>query len=111
MLEDNLQGEALVGEYESILDELYSKGYEQAMEEMKKAVDALALFNITPFSEGAAFYRDTQNLLGILMTAILISPGAPFWFNMLQNLVDLRDTLAPKKNKKSGNQPDEATDA
>lgn len=107
VLEDNPQRENLVKEYESILVDLHNKGYEQSVKMMEEAVGALALFDIVLFSGGAAFYWNIQNVLGILMTTVLISLGAPFWFNTLQNLVNLRDTLAPKKNKKAGNQASE----
>lgn len=34
--------------------------------------------------------------LGILLTALLLSLGAPFWYNALQNLVRLRSVIAGK---------------
>jgi hypothetical protein len=36
------------------------------------------------------------NLLGILVTALLLSFGAPFWYGALRNLLQLRSTLAAK---------------
>ena len=36
----------------------------------------------------------------MIITATLLTFGAPFWFNTLSNLVGLRDVLAPKKGKK-----------
>lgn len=107
VLEDNPRREMLVNEYESILDELHHKGYEQAAKMVEESVGALALFDIVPFSGGFAFYRSLSHLLGILMTTILISLGAPFWYGALQKLVNLRDTLVPKENKKAGNQASE----
>jgi hypothetical protein len=35
-------------------------------------------------------------LLGILLTAMLLSLGAPFWYNALKNLVRLRSLIASK---------------
>ncbi len=38
------------------------------------------------------------NWLGIIFSTILISLGAPFWFNRLRDVVSLRDKLASPKN-------------
>jgi hypothetical protein len=35
---------------------------------------------------------------GVLLTAALLSLGAPFWFNMLKQLVNLRPVLANKQD-------------
>lgn len=35
-----------------------------------------------------------QNWFGVICSAIFISLGAPFWFNSLKNVLDLRDKLA-----------------
>ena len=102
VLEDDPQREALVSEYESILDELRREKYERAVKAVEDSVSALALFDIVPLSHGIEFYWDIGHALGILMTTILISLGAPFWFGTLRKLVNLRDTLAPEESKKDG---------
>ena len=38
-------------------------------------------------------------ILGILLTAILLSLGAPFWYSALSNLLRLRGVVAPKEEK------------
>ena len=38
-----------------------------------------------------------NNIVGVLVTILLLSLGAPFWFNMLKSVVSLRDSLAPKQ--------------
>lgn len=38
------------------------------------------------------------NWLGIIFSTILISLGAPFWFNRLKDLISLRDKLSHKSN-------------
>jgi hypothetical protein len=35
-----------------------------------------------------------SNIFGILITMLLLSLGAPFWFDMLKSVVNLKDTLA-----------------
>lgn len=37
--------------------------------------------------------------LGIILTALLLSLGAPFWYGMLQNLIRLRSMLASKDDQ------------
>ncbi|HUU17713.1 MAG TPA: hypothetical protein VMW72_11225 [Sedimentisphaerales bacterium] len=100
VLEDNPRRQELVVEYESILDKLHREGYEQAGKMIEESIGTLALFDIAAFSHGAGFYWNIQNLLGILMTIVLISLGAPFWFSTLRRLVALRDVLAPEQDKK-----------
>lgn len=107
VLKDNKRRETLMKEYESILDELHRKEYEKAVKRVKESVDDLALFDIVPFLGRSVAGRIISYLLGILMTVVLISLGAPFWFSTLQKLVNLRDTLVPKENKKAGNQASE----
>lgn len=48
-----------------------------------------------------SYYRDENGwqwlrMLGVLMTAALLSLGAPFWFEMLRNTINFRDVLAGK---------------
>jgi hypothetical protein len=47
-------------------------------------------------------------LVGLLITAIALSLGAPFWFNLLNQLGSLRTTLKPPEKKKAEPAPPEA---
>jgi hypothetical protein len=42
-----------------------------------------------------------RNLLGILLAAAFLSLGAPFWFNALKNLSNLRSVVATKEQQES----------
>lgn len=42
---------------------------------------------------------DWLRILGILLSALLLSLGAPFWYNALQNLLKLRSTLSQKDDQ------------
>ena len=46
-----------------------------------------------------------NSIFGVLLTVILLTLGAPFWFNILKQVVNLRDTLnsASTADKKKGN--------
>jgi hypothetical protein len=46
-----------------------------------------------------------SHLLGILATAGLLAPGAPFWFNLLKNLTSLRPALATLIEKRPTSAP------
>jgi hypothetical protein len=43
-----------------------------------------------------------RNLLGLLITAVFLSLGAPFWFNALKGLSSLRTVLADNEKKETG---------
>ena len=54
--------------------------------------------------------RKWRSLLGWLLTALAISLGAPFWFDLLNKLMKLRSSVSPDEGKtakagKSGNSP------
>ena len=44
-------------------------------------------------------FDNFRNVLGILISAALLSLGAPFWFNALKSLTNLRPILAQKQDK------------
>ncbi len=43
-----------------------------------------------------------QHILGMVITALFLSLGAPFWFNALRNMSNLRPVIAAKVEAKSG---------
>jgi hypothetical protein len=62
----------------------------------------LKAFGIRFWGGGSEYYFDAgqgwrwQALIGVLMTGILMSFGAPFWFQKLQLLASLRDQKSPQ---------------
>jgi hypothetical protein len=44
-------------------------------------------------------FNSKRNFLGILLTAAFLSLGAPFWYNALKNLSNLRSTVANKQDQ------------
>lgn len=44
-------------------------------------------------------WDNRKNLAGILLTAALLSLGAPFWYNMLKSLTNLRPLVATKQDE------------
>jgi hypothetical protein len=72
----------------------------------KRAVRDLMTNNILGFPTSLKDWADRwswQNclmkIIGILLTAVLLSLGAPFWYNALQNLVRLRSVIASKDDQ------------
>ena len=69
----------------------------------KKNLQALSTFNVidipTTVGDWNSRWRESDwmsKLLGILVTAMLLSLGAPFWYNALKNLIRLRSSIAQK---------------
>jgi hypothetical protein len=60
----------------------------------------LAAFNIGLMSGGWEYYRSISNLVGILITTFLLALGAPFWFEQLRRLINLKDALKPERKNK-----------
>jgi hypothetical protein len=44
-------------------------------------------------------FDGVRNLLGILVAAALLSLGAPFWYNALKNLSNLRTVVANRQER------------
>ncbi|KPJ51491.1 MAG: hypothetical protein AMJ38_00360 [Dehalococcoidia bacterium DG_22] len=103
----------LVEEYEQLLTTLHATHAGESLQEARRLVNALARFNITPWAEGWAYYTGPdgfENWIGVILTTILLTLGAPFWFNTLRSLVNLRDQLQPE-SKKGGRQNGDASGA
>ncbi len=104
VFEKSPQRNALVAEYKTLLDELDEQRVRRAQEQAREIGNQLALLNISPFSGGWKYYASASHVLGILVTMVLISLGAPLWFNTLSWLMSLRDFMAPQKGKRKSGQ-------
>jgi hypothetical protein len=49
------------------------------------------------------WHLQTNQVLGILISALLLSLGAPFWYGALQSLLKLRSSLAQKDDQQRAN--------
>lgn len=56
---------------------------------------------------GRAFLWLLYSIAGWLITAVALSLGAPFWFDTLQRLVNIRGSLQPAKAKGDSNSPED----
>lgn len=103
----------VIARYEELLDASVSKRLQEAGEDLRFATARLSRFDIDPWGQGWAFYWSSGlrlgNVLGALVTATLLTLGAPFWFNMLRDLSNLRDALSGKKKNKQDTPSTEGT--
>ena len=77
---------------------------DQKIDAVVAAASPLRAMEIEPFKEGWCFYTGcgwAGNWLGMFLTAMALTLGAPFWFNALKTAVILRDTLKPKEADRS----------
>lgn len=96
---------------ESTPEEAYKKARARADAELAE----LARINITPWRYGDTFYSaypaNLTNVVGVLLTAILLTLGAPFWYEVMKTAVKWRDVFAPSKAGSAGtNGKDDKTD-
>lgn len=91
----------IVDRYAVLIDNEAKGDLQTALTKTYDAIDTLAIIDITPWRKQLPFYAEVRplrihwnNVFGVLFTAILLSFGAPFWFEQLKNVASLRDTLA-----------------
>lgn len=105
VLEDEAPDAAsIVESYEKILDDLYKEKTELNLEQARAIEEMLGRFSIYAWQYGTVFYikegsLQWNNIIGILITAILLSLGAPFWFERLKDVAKLKDTLTKVTNQ------------
>ena len=92
----------VIPEYESLLTDLHQQKVQAALDISKSAVTQLARYNYTLWPNGIRYYgfeSDSSavpvatNWLGVIASVILLTFGAPFWFEQLKNLARLKDGL------------------
>lgn len=88
----------LVTAYGEIADKLHGAAAKEQFGKARDQVDQLALFDFVVWPHDWSYYHYTKvnNWLGVLVSAVFISLGAPFWFNTLKNLMNMRDMLKPR---------------
>ena len=93
------------------MDELYREKLNENLEQVQAITKQLGRFDIIPWQWGSEFYVKEHalqwaNIMGILFTALLLSFGAPFWFDRLKDVLNLIDRLSKgvKAEEKKGNQ-------
>ncbi|MCG8468961.1 MAG: hypothetical protein MJB57_12280 [Gemmatimonadetes bacterium] len=103
LIEDHPDRASVITEFEDLWDEELERQANQALTEARGAVDQLAAISITPWRQGTDFYfangrLQISNILGVLFTVILLTLGAPFWYNVLRATAGLGDRTASKSD-------------
>lgn len=103
-LADDETTEAVVDRFDALVDQALVDRAERAEELRELALLRASRLDIAPWPRGLDFYMDGRwpdfrCLVGVLVTALLLSLGAPFWFNQLRILLNLRDQLSTLKER------------
>jgi hypothetical protein len=92
--------EQLSKEYETALTEASKTKLGTLGNELTKMNATLSQISLKVFGSGeindifrGSFWKQENKIIGILVSIVLLSLGAPFWFNMLKNLTNLRTRL------------------
>ncbi len=112
-----LAGEAMMAKQSTIATAQINEPNNMSSEELKAQINTtnqalnqnvgnIALYNFSLFPKGMYYYFGENekpftfsvksflsNWLGMIVSAILISLGAPFWFNTLKTLFKIRDQI------------------
>ena len=123
-LASNNQKDAIVAEYERLVNAGKLEAYLATMQKLVGATGIDLLPSPYPLTWSPGWTQGhwlphllvsngewswpKRRLLGILLSAALLSLGAPFWYNALKSLTNLRPTLAnaiEKNPKQSGSPP------
>jgi hypothetical protein len=105
----------MVRTYSKLIDDRITKSDNPAIDAADEAVNKLSTFGISWWQYGTAYYYDRNGglnfsiAIGVLITAILLTFGAPFWFEQLRNLAALRDPRAAAAEKRRGTKETELT--
>ncbi|MEJ2426279.1 MAG: hypothetical protein P8101_17815 [Candidatus Thiodiazotropha sp.] len=97
--DDPLKGKVLAL-YESMVDQQNRTHLKATLDTYDKYRRSLSRLDIEPWSGGWDYYVRSGailwgNWVGVTITMILLTFGAPFWFRVLRYFIQLRDTLKP----------------
>jgi PAS domain-containing protein len=107
-----------IAERDVIVDAYFEILVDADLERAREARGDLVGLEIEPWPQGKEFYFSNpeevskwnwpwkgdlvwENVVGVLGMALLLSLGAPFWYNALKNLAGLRDQLSPPDASKT----------
>jgi hypothetical protein len=100
------QREEVIRHYQSLVDAGLQANLSALSDKFKKTRDTLeqAEFELVPspypsWREYMRGYLPSRHFWGTLAAAALLSLGAPFWFNALKSLTNLRPVVAQKQEK------------
>ena len=93
--------EEIARAYGELLDAAAEKQMRALSAQFGESLSTLAGFDIRFWRDNKFFFDGSKvhfdAIIGALLTAILLSFGAPFWFQMLREAASLRDRLMPTR--------------
>jgi hypothetical protein len=99
---EGITEEKLLKEYDAALTEAIQAKLGTLGDMLATSRTVLNKMGLEIFGEGHVFrgmVSSWQSVLGRIISIILLSLGAPFWFNMLKNLTNLRTRLMQNEEK------------
>jgi hypothetical protein len=97
--------QAHYGEYKKQITTAMKAELKKAQVEISTSMNELAEFDFEPLPNDWGYFVDKdnwfKNWVGLLMSTVLVSLGAPFWFSTVRNLIGLRDALSSRKASQS----------
>jgi len=87
------------------LKQLHDKLYKQATELVGKDISSINDVLAIGWNGGICKNYKWFTPFGWILTALAISMGAPFWFDLLNKLMQLRSSVAPKDDAKTKSDP------
>lgn len=99
VLRDQPDLETILESWDEIVRDLRFSEAKESAKLTRDQLDELARLNITVASSLGEWMeplweRPLYTFIGLLATALLLTLGAPFWFEQLRNLGNVRDTFA-----------------
>ncbi len=95
-LEGNEQADAIVKQYDQLLEEGLRTAGQKLADQYKEVNQTLSSAGFQLWPSPYPGWPKPHELPGLLVTTALLSLGAPFWFNALRTLSNLRPILASK---------------
>jgi len=89
-------------EYKELLKREIKIELKKTHTDIYSSMNELAEFDFEPLPNGWEYFQYEnknwfKNWVGLIISTILISLGAPFWFSTVRNLIGLRDSLSSRR--------------
>jgi len=81
------------------------RGIQSELDELGLPIGWVTDDDLNPRALPTTLMEIFQKMLGLLLTIGAVSLGAPFWFSVLNNLVNIRNSEPPEKEKTTPNIP------
>lgn len=97
--------DSVLASSQKVLDAPAAPGTEQGLADLKDRADQVKAqiestqLQLVPQPWRLSAFESVRSVLGLILTMFLLGLGAPFWFNVLRNLVGLRHTVDQKADE------------